>query len=66
MGRFKARFFLGLSYLSEEWSQLEADLRNQHLTQDATLTLPSPYGQKYEMRAPLLGPAGRKAELVSV
>jgi hypothetical protein len=52
--------------LSEEWSQLEADLRNQHLTQDATLTLPSPYGQKYEMRAPLLGPAGRKAELVSV
>lgn len=66
VGRFKARFFLGLGYLSEEWSRLEADLRSQHLTQDATLGPSSPYGQKYEIRAPLLGPAGRKAQLVSV
>jgi hypothetical protein len=36
VGRFKARFFAALGYSAERWSEFEADLRRQHLTQDAT------------------------------
>ena len=35
VGRFKARFFAALGYAAERWQELEADLRIQHLTQDA-------------------------------
>ena len=47
IGRFKAAFFLALGYSSENWRQLEAALRSQHLSQDATAEAPTPYGQKY-------------------
>ena len=35
VGRFKARFFAALGYSAERWQELEADLRIQHLTEDA-------------------------------
>ena len=66
IGRFKATFFLALGYSSENWRQLEADLRSQHLSQDATADERTPYGQKYAIRATLVGPSGRSAEVVSV
>ena len=66
VGRFKAAFFVGLGYSAESWRRLEEDLRSQHLTGDATSTVTNPYGQKYEIRANLAGPAGRAAEVVSV
>lgn len=66
VGRFKAAFFLGLGYSAEDWRRLEADLRTQHLSQDAMPGPPSAYGQKYEIRAPLVGPTGRAAAVVSV
>ena len=66
VGRFKATFFLALGYSPENWPQLETDLRSQHLSKDAAPEEPSPYGQKYAIRATLVGPAGRSAELVSV
>ena len=31
VGRFKAPFFAALGYAQEQWQQLEADLRAQHL-----------------------------------
>lgn len=37
VGRFKAAFFSSLGYTQEDWKQLEADLRRQHLTKDAVL-----------------------------
>ena len=37
IGRFKATFFCALGYSSEEWRQLETDLRNQHLPPNVTL-----------------------------
>jgi len=55
-----------LGYSSESWHQLEADLRRQHLSQDATLGEPTRYGQKYAIRVKLVGPSGRSAEVVSV
>lgn len=66
VGRFKAAFLFGLGYSAEGWRRLEEDLRSQHLTRDATPTATNPYGQKYEIRASLAGPAGRAAEVVSV
>jgi len=66
IGRFKAAFFLALGYSSENWRQLEAALRSQHLSQDATAEAPTPYGQKYAIRATLGGPSGNSAEVVSV
>lgn len=66
VGRFKAPFFEGLGYSAEEWSRLEADLRAQHLPQEATPANATVYGQKYEIRATLVGPANRTAAVVSV
>jgi uncharacterized protein DUF6883 len=66
IGRFKAGFFLALGYSSENWRQLEADLRSQHLSRDAAVEERTPYGQKYAIRATLVGPSGRSAEVVSV
>ena len=65
VGRFKAQFFLALGYSAEDWSRLEADLRSQHLSRDATLGERTPYGQKYEIHATLVGPLGRSADVVS-
>jgi Domain of unknown function (DUF6883) len=66
VGRFKAPFFESLGYSAAEWRRLEADLRAQHLPQEATASETTPYGQKYEIRAPLVGPAERSAGVVSV
>ena len=66
MGRFKAPFFLALGYAQEQWRQLEADLRAQHLSQEARPAATSPYGQKYEIRGILTGANGHSAEVVSV
>lgn len=64
VGRSKARFFVALGYSAERWLRLDADLRTQHLSQDATLKR-TPHGQKYEIRATLVGPSGRSAGVVS-
>lgn len=66
VGRFKAAFFLTLGYSSENWRQLEADLRSQHLSKDATPEEPTPYGRKYAINATLVGPLSGSAEVVSV
>jgi hypothetical protein len=66
VGRFKAVFFLALGYSQDDWRLLEADLRNQHLTQDAAADERTSYGQKYAIHATLVGPSGRPAAVVSV
>ena len=65
IGRFKAAFFLSLGYSAESWPRLEDDLR-AHLSRDAIPDEPTRYGQKYMIRATLVGPSGRAAEVVSV
>jgi hypothetical protein len=66
VGRFKAPFFAALGYVQEQWQQLEADLRAQHLSQEAQPAATSLYGEKYEIRAILTGAGGRSTEVVSV
>jgi hypothetical protein len=66
VGRFKAAFFSSLGYTREDWKQLEADLRRQHLTRDAVLCRETSYGRKYEIRGRIRGPAGKAREVVSI
>jgi hypothetical protein len=66
VGRFKAAFFFALGYSPDGWGQLEADLRSQHLSRDALREEQTQYGQKYTIRATLVGPAGSSADVVSV
>lgn len=66
VGRFKARFFAALGYTAEIWHEFEADLRAQHLTQDAELSESTPAGQLFTIRAILNGPNGQAAVVRSV
>ena len=64
-GRSKSRFFAALGYAADEWWRLEADLRIQHLPRDAIMRARTRYGQKYEIRATLIGPSGRSERVIS-
>ena len=66
VGRFKARFFAALGYVAEHWQEFEADLRRQHLTEDAECSEPLPDGQLFTIRAILNGRNGQSAVVLSV
>src|SRR5438034_8832294 len=66
IGRFKAAFFRTLGYSLQDWRSLEEDLRSQHLPSDAIPGQSNPYGQKYSIRATLVGPSGNSAVVVSI
>jgi hypothetical protein len=65
VGRFKAKFFAALGYSHGNSEELAAALRDL-ATEDAALGQPSPFGQKFEVRARIQGPSGRVAPLVVV
>lgn len=66
VGRFKAAFFVGLGYSAVDWEVLAAALRGHAMDNDASTTELSDYGQKYEIRGRIEGPAGKGAFLVAV
>ena len=66
VGRFKAAFFGGLGYSAAEWDVLAADLRGHAVENEASATEANEYGQKYEVRGRMLGPAGKTAFIVAV
>jgi uncharacterized protein DUF6883 len=66
IGRFKARFFNALGFSADNWQELEQAFRIQHLTQDARPADADPHGQKYTIRAILIGPNGQAASVVSI
>lgn len=51
LGRFKATFFASLGYTEDDYAQLEADLRSQHLLLDAEEGEQSAYGRKFVITA---------------
>ena len=65
-GRFKARFFEALGFRAGGWEELESSLRTQHLTQNAEPVEVAAGGQKFKIRATLVGPAGESASVVSI
>ena len=65
VGRSKASFFEHLGYTRDDWARLDADLREQHLGQDAREVETTKYGRTFVIEAPLAGPLASRA-LVSV
>lgn len=66
VGRFKSVFFVALGFSADRWEMLRDALLELAHTGDATLGQPSPFGRKFEIRATLTGPSGRRAEIVTV
>ena len=66
VGRFKAAFFTSLGYSAAGWEALAADLRRHALDNEASAIEANEYGQKYEVRGMLTGPAGKTAVVVAV
>jgi hypothetical protein len=66
VGRFKARFFVGLGFSAGRWVAFEQAIRAQHLNQEAEAGVPDGFGQPFTIRAILQGPTGRSAVVVSV
>jgi hypothetical protein len=66
LGRFKAAFFVQMGYVAAHWQRLEQDIREQHLTHQAELGQPSPFGVKYTVTAPLRGPEGQARWVTTV
>ena len=66
IGRFKAVFFISLGFSIDHWELLRDALIAIGRTGDAATGQPSPFGQKFEVRAILVGPSGRSAEIVTV
>lgn len=65
-GKYKAEFFMQMGYTREEWQILEANIREQHLTQLAEPGNASPFGVKYVITAPLRGPNGETRNVTTV
>lgn len=58
-GGTKAHVLASAGYTTENWRQLENDLRQYHLTADVSESKQTAYGVSYEIRAPLQSPNGR-------
>jgi hypothetical protein len=52
------RLFAALGYSQSNWEQLELDIREQHLSQEATFSRATAFGDFYEVIAMLVGPRG--------
>jgi hypothetical protein len=57
-GGSKAKLLLRMGYTLAEWQRLAADLRTGHLSGEAERVTETEYGTRYELVAPLTGPAG--------
>jgi hypothetical protein len=66
VGRFKSVFFSALGFSVDNWMALRDVLLALAHTDDATPGQPSPYGQKFEIRATLPMSSGREAAVVTV
>ena len=66
IGRFKAAFFSALGYTIDNWERLREDLLELARSGEAFGGRASPYGQTYEVHGTLVGPSGRRADLLTV
>jgi hypothetical protein len=66
VGRFKAAFFRSVGFTRDHWELLRDQLLLHAQLAVAALGQPSQFGQKYEVRATVVGPGGARAEVVTV
>lgn len=65
-GNTKARLLLSLGYQRENWSLLEQDLRERHLSQEYAECTSNPFGVRYRIVAPIATPSGRTVSFCSI
>ncbi|MBI3245190.1 MAG: hypothetical protein HYZ50_01645 [Deltaproteobacteria bacterium] len=58
-GGHKAQVLLNFGYRVTSWQQLQTDIRRFHLLAEVEVVRQTPYGTRYEIRAPLQTPSGR-------
>jgi len=58
-GGQKARVLLNFGYHVDSWQRLQSDILYFHLHADVEVIRQTPYGTRYEIRAPLQTPSGR-------
>ena len=66
LGRFKAKFFAGLGYSSQNWEAFRADLLAAVASEEAVSQGESQYGEKFQVLCTLEGPADRSARIVTI
>lgn len=66
MGRFKSVVFRSLGYAPQRWQELDAALRELATGAEAEIEGLTGYGRKYRVTGVRVGPAGRRATIVSV
>ena len=66
VGRFKAAFFARVGFTSNNWRDLESELRRLAIEADAEPAQPSVFGRKYLTLGTLVGPGGAAAPVVVV
>jgi len=59
-GGTKARLLARFGYSADNWQQLEADIRLYHIGADVATVRRTLYGTRYEIRAVLHTPSGRR------
>ncbi len=62
----KSQFLAAAGYTLTNWDVLEHDLHQLAKMYDISDSETSPYGIKYEIRGPLLGPNGRTLPVVTI
>jgi len=62
----KAKMLLSMGYRPDDWQSLEGDIRAQHLTAEVDCEGDTEYGRRYEIVAPLHGPAGKAVVFRSI
>ncbi len=62
----KARFFGRAGYTREGWEQLAADLREQILPGEATLSEASPFGELFVISGTLTGPNSSTLDVTTI
>jgi hypothetical protein len=65
VGRSKARFFLRLGFVRDQWSELRDALLGLASTGEAELGPATEFGQKYLVRGMIEGPTGQSALIQS-
>ena len=65
-GGHKARLLEDFGYHVAHWQQLQSDILRFHLSVDVEAVRQTPYGTRYEIRAPLQTPSGRMLMVITV
>ncbi len=65
-GGSKAKLLHTLGYNAENWQQLAADLRQDHVSADVAGERDTTWGKRYDIVAPLTGPSGNMVLFHSV